>query len=82
MTNQLPAQQKKMLQDIERFNSQLFIQQGAQLSPCINPAKKRYPAIREATFSQTRCQNYRIKLPKDPRQISLPYVEPLVTTRY
>ncbi|WP_076537035.1 primosomal replication protein [Shewanella sp. UCD-KL21] len=37
---QLPAQQKKMLQDIERFNSQLFIQQGAQLSPCIAQLKK------------------------------------------
>ncbi|MFS1439214.1 primosomal replication protein [Shewanella sp. 10N.286.48.A6] len=37
---QLPAQQKKILQDIERFNSQLFIQQGAQLSPCIAQLKK------------------------------------------
>ena len=37
---QLPSQQKKMLQDIERFNSQLFIQQGAQLSPCIDQLKK------------------------------------------
>ena len=37
---QLPSQQKKMLQDIERFNSQLFIQQGAQVTPCIQQLKK------------------------------------------
>ena len=36
----LPTAHQKSLQDIERFNSQLFIQQGASLSPCIAQLKK------------------------------------------
>ncbi|WOT04071.1 primosomal replication protein [Shewanella youngdeokensis] len=32
---QLPAGQRKMMQDVERFNNELFIQEGAQLKPCI-----------------------------------------------
>ncbi len=33
--NQLAPPQRKLLQDIERFNQSLFIQHGAQLMPCI-----------------------------------------------
>ncbi|WP_394132836.1 primosomal replication protein [Shewanella maritima] len=36
----LAPQQQKYLQDIERFNQQLFIQQGAKLSPCIQQIRK------------------------------------------
>lgn len=37
---QVPQGQKKLLQDIERFNDELFIQAGASLSACINPIQK------------------------------------------
>ncbi|MBR9729556.1 primosomal replication protein [Shewanella intestini] len=37
---QLAPTQSKLLQDIERFNQSLFIQKGAQLSPCIVQIKK------------------------------------------
>ncbi|WP_394204024.1 primosomal replication protein [Shewanella waksmanii] len=33
--SRLPASQKKLMQDTERFNEQLFYQSGAQLGPCI-----------------------------------------------
>lgn len=33
--NRLAPQQRKLLQDTERFNQSLFIQHGAQLMPCI-----------------------------------------------
>ncbi|MCH1928998.1 primosomal replication protein [Shewanella acanthi] len=33
--NQLAPPQRKLLQDVERFNQSLFIQHGAQLMPCI-----------------------------------------------
>ncbi|MBB1270140.1 primosomal replication protein [Shewanella sp. SR44-3] len=36
----IPVSQGKLLQDVERFNNQLFIQQGAKLSPCIEQLKK------------------------------------------
>ncbi|GGI75421.1 primosomal replication protein [Shewanella gelidii] len=32
---QLPASQQKLLQNIERFNEELFVQEGAKLSPCV-----------------------------------------------
>lgn len=32
---QLPQNEQKLLQDLERFNYQLFIQHGAKLQPCI-----------------------------------------------
>ena len=38
--SQLPKTQQKMLLDIERFNSALFIQSGAKLFPCIEQIKK------------------------------------------
>lgn len=36
----LPKADQRLLQDIERFNSELFIQQGAKLTPCLEQAKK------------------------------------------
>jgi primosomal replication protein N'' len=36
----IPANQGKLLQDVERFNSQLFVQQGAKLAPCIEQLRK------------------------------------------
>ncbi|MGI2855048.1 primosomal replication protein [Shewanella algae] len=36
----LPAAQRKLLQDTERFNSELFIQHGAQLYPCVEQLHK------------------------------------------
>jgi primosomal replication protein N'' len=36
----LAPSQRQSLQEIERFNSQLFAQQGAQLSPCITQLRK------------------------------------------
>jgi primosomal replication protein N'' len=36
----IPVSQGKMLQDVERFNNQLFIQQGAKLAPCIEQLQK------------------------------------------
>ncbi|UCX04108.1 primosomal replication protein [Shewanella glacialimarina] len=38
--NQLGDQQKKTLQHVERFNHSVFIQEGAQLSPCIVQLRK------------------------------------------
>ncbi|WP_352289594.1 primosomal replication protein PriC, partial [Psychrobacter sp. GW64-MNA-CIBAN-0177] len=36
----LAPSQRQSLQEIERFNSQLFAQQGAQLSPCITQLRQ------------------------------------------
>jgi len=36
----LPPGQRKMMQDVERFNNELFIQAGAQLIPCIEQLNK------------------------------------------
>ncbi|MGS0679763.1 primosomal replication protein [Shewanella sp. 125m-7] len=38
--SRLPAGQRKMMQDIERFNNELFIQVGGQLQPCIDQLAK------------------------------------------
>lgn len=38
--SRLPPGQRKMMQDTERFNNELFIQSGAQLSPCIAQLNK------------------------------------------
>lgn len=36
----LPAHSRKLMQDTERFNDELFIQHGAQLYPCIGQIEK------------------------------------------
>ena len=38
--SRLPPGQRKMMQDVERFNSELFIQVGGQLQPCIEQLSK------------------------------------------
>ncbi|MCL1148043.1 primosomal replication protein [Shewanella marinintestina] len=38
--SRLPPSQRKMMQDVERFNSELFIQVGGQLQPCIEQLSK------------------------------------------
>lgn len=58
--NQLAPQQRKLLQDTERFNQALFIQHGAQLMPCIEQIRN--------SISQLEKQ---IKLKLAPHTISL-----------
>ncbi|QFU22051.1 primosomal replication protein [Shewanella eurypsychrophilus] len=36
----LPKREQKLLQDVDRFNSELFIQSGAKLAPCIEQIGK------------------------------------------
>lgn len=36
----LPKREQKLLQDVDRFNSELFIQSGAKLAPCIEQIRK------------------------------------------
>ncbi|GIU08213.1 MULTISPECIES: primosomal replication protein [unclassified Shewanella] len=38
--SRLPPGQRKMMQDVERFNNELFIQVGGQLQPCIDQLSK------------------------------------------
>ncbi|MCE9684969.1 primosomal replication protein [Shewanella sp. AS16] len=38
--SRLPAAQRKIMQDTERFNQALFIQHGAQLAPCVEQLAK------------------------------------------
>ena len=38
--SKLPPGQRKMMQDVERFNSELFLQVGGQLQPCIEQLAK------------------------------------------
>ncbi|MCL1091489.1 primosomal replication protein [Shewanella profunda] len=58
--NHLAPQQRKLLQDTERFNQSLFIQHGAQLMPCIEQIRN--------SISQLEKQ---IKLKLAPHTISL-----------
>ncbi|MFT6976318.1 MAG: primosomal replication protein N'' [Shewanella psychromarinicola] len=46
----LAPSQRQSLKDIERFNSQLFAQQGAQLSPCITQLRKDIKQLEKQLF--------------------------------
>ncbi|GIU07734.1 primosomal protein N' [Shewanella sp. c952] len=43
----LPPGQRKMMQDVERFNNELFIQEGAQLKPCIDQLSKNIAQLQQ-----------------------------------
>ncbi|WP_299494219.1 primosomal replication protein [uncultured Shewanella sp.] len=52
--SQLPKTQQKMLLDVERFNSALFIQSGAKLFPCIEQIAKNINQLeKQLSFKQT-----------------------------
>lgn len=43
----LPAGQRKMMQDVERFNNELFVQEGAQLKPCIDQLSRNVAQLQQ-----------------------------------